>query len=117
MQRDYPAYRRHLQGLVGRLNREIPGTIGAFGQLHDKALAEGALSLKTKELLCLAIAISVRCEGCLAYHVHDCLKAGATRAEILETVGVAVMMGGGPAAIYGCEALEALDQYEALQKG
>lgn len=113
MDKDYPAYRRHLQSLVVRLNKEIPGPIGAFGQLHDKSLEDGALSRKTKELMCLAISIAVRCEGCIAYHVHDALKAGASRAEVMETIGVAVMMGGGPSAVYGCEALEALDQFEA----
>jgi alkylhydroperoxidase/carboxymuconolactone decarboxylase family protein YurZ len=46
-----------------------------------------------------------------AYHVHDALEAGATRQEIAETVGVAVMMGGGPSVVYGCQALEALDEF------
>jgi AhpD family alkylhydroperoxidase len=113
MQKDYPAHRRHLQGLVAKLAKELPGPISAFGRLHDQALAEGALSPKVKELIALGIAITARCEGCVAYHVHDSLRAGATRQEILETVGVAIMMGGGPAAVYGCEALEALEQYEA----
>jgi AhpD family alkylhydroperoxidase len=115
MDKDYPAYRRHLQSLVIRLNKEIPGTIGAFGQLHDKSLADGALPQKTKELMCVAIAVAGRCEGCIAYHVHDALRAGAAREEVLETIGVAVMMGGGPAAVYGCEALEALEQFEAAR--
>jgi len=42
--------------------------------------------------------------------VRDALQAGASREEITETVGVAVMMGGGPAVVYGAEALEAPDQ-------
>lgn len=117
MDKDYPAYRRRLQGLVGRLHKELPGAIGAFGQLHDKSLADGALPGKTKELMALAIAVAVRCEGCIAYHVHDSLKAGASREEVLETLGVAVMMGGGPSAVYACEALEALDQYESQRAG
>ncbi len=48
----------------------------------------------------------------IAYHVHDALRAGATRQEIVETIGVAMMMGGGPATMYGCHAFEALDQFE-----
>lgn len=51
--------------------------------------------------------------GCIAYHTHGALKAGATRQEVHEAVGVAILMGGGPAMIYGCEALAALDQFEA----
>jgi alkylhydroperoxidase/carboxymuconolactone decarboxylase family protein YurZ len=44
--------------------------------------------------------------------VHDALRAGATRKAILETIGVAILMGGGPAAMYGAEAFEALVQFE-----
>ena len=55
-------------------------------------------------------------KSCIAFHVHDALAAGATRAEILETLGVAVMMGGGPAAMYACDAFAALEQFESAQK-
>jgi len=66
-----------------------------------------------KELIALAIAITVGSDGCIAYHVHDALKSGASREEILETVGVAVMMGGGPSVVYGKEAVAALEQFAA----
>ena len=65
-----------------------------------------------KELIALAIGIAVHCDGCVAYRVHDALRAAATRAEV-ETIGVAIMMGGGPAVVYGCEALVAGEQFEA----
>jgi AhpD family alkylhydroperoxidase len=71
--------------------------------------------MKIKELIALGIGIAVRCDGCIAYHVHDALRAGATHQEIVETIGVAVLMGGGPAAMYGSEALEALEQFEATE--
>ena len=63
--------------------------------------------------MALAIGIAVHCEGCVTYHVHDAVKAGATAQEVAETIGVAVMMGGGPAVVYGTEALEALAQFQA----
>ncbi len=110
---DNVAYRKKLQGLFGRLARELPGPVSAFGQLHDRSLADGALTSCQKELIALGIAVAQRCQGCIAYHVHDALKAGASRAQVLEAVGVAIMMGGGPASIYACEALEALDQFTA----
>ncbi|BAS27730.1 carboxymuconolactone decarboxylase family protein [Limnochorda pilosa] len=65
------------------------------------------------ELMSLAIAIVVHCEGCIACHVHDALDHGASREEVAETVGVAVMMGGGPSVVYGSLALEALEQFLA----
>jgi AhpD family alkylhydroperoxidase len=86
--------------------------MGGFAALHRASTSEGALPTKTKELIALSIGIAVHCDGCIAYHVHDALAAGATRDEIVETIGVAVMMGGGPSVVYGCEALEAVEQFE-----
>ena len=115
MDKDYPEYHRHLGGLIKDLREGIPATVGGFSEMHRGALADGALSTRTKELMALAISIAVRCDGCIAYHVHDALKAGATGEEITETIGVAILMGGGPALMYGAEALEALQQFQARQ--
>ncbi|MBB5233963.1 carboxymuconolactone decarboxylase family protein [Deinococcus budaensis] len=114
MNTSYPDYHRQLQRRIAQLYRELPGPMGGFGDLNRTTLTEGALSLKTKELMALAMAIHARCEGCVAYHVHDCLRAGATREELLETVAVAVLMGGAPCLIYGAEVLEALEQFGNL---
>ncbi len=113
MGKRYPEYLDHIKDLMGSLTKTIPGPMSGFGQLHKEALKEGALSAKVKELIALAIGITVRCDGCISFHVHDALKAGATREEIAETIGVAILMGGGPSMVYGSEALEALDQFEA----
>jgi AhpD family alkylhydroperoxidase len=111
--KDYTHYYEHLQSLIARLGHDIPATMSGFGALHKNAVAEGALSAATKELVALGIAVAVRCDGCIAYHVHDALEAGGDRDEIAETIGVAVLMGGGPALMYGAEAYEALDEFES----
>jgi AhpD family alkylhydroperoxidase len=110
---DYPGCYEHVSEMMARFGAESPGVMGGFAQLHTSAVADRALSAKVKELIALAIGITVRCDGCIAYHVHDALQAGASRAEIAETVGVAVMMGGGPSVVYGCQALEALEEFQA----
>lgn len=110
--KEYPEHRKHLSALLRKLGSELPGPLSGFAQLHKEALAEGALSVKTKELIALGIAISAHCDGCIAYHVHDALLADATHEEIIETIGVAILMGGGPAAVYGSQAFEALEQFE-----
>jgi AhpD family alkylhydroperoxidase len=117
MIRDYRAYRDHLAGRLAQLGKEQPGPMSGFGRLHKKAVEDGALSGKTKELMALAISIAVRCEGCIAYHVHDAIAAGATRAELLETISVAVLMGGGPASMYAAYALDAIEQYNGQPAG
>jgi AhpD family alkylhydroperoxidase len=109
----YPTVYERLQERMARLTEAAESPMAGFQQLHESATADGVLSRKTKELIALAIGISVRCDGCIAYHVHDSLAAGATREEVAEAVGVAIMMGGGPSVVYGAEAMAALDQFEA----
>lgn len=96
-------------GEYGKVSLEI---MKGFPKLHQAAASEGALSAKVKELIALTIAIAVRCGVCIAFHVHDVLEAGATKAEIAETIGVAILMGGGPAVVYVSAALEALEQFK-----
>lgn len=56
MNKNYPQHYEHLQELAEKLGTEIPGSMAGFGLLHIKAIAEGALSIKTKELIALGIA-------------------------------------------------------------
>ena len=110
---DFPALREDVLRRMGDLSQAIPDTMKGFMAMHDAAVKDGVLSAKVKELISLGIAIAVHCEGCIAAHVYDALKHGATREEIAETVGVAVLMGGGPATVYGSLALRAADQFLA----
>lgn len=112
--KDYPQNLKDIQSVMGRMGREIPDTMRAFSGLHKATVGDGALDAKTKELLALAIAVNVRCDGCIAFHVHDALEAGATRDEIMEALGVAILMGGGPSMMYAVEAVEALEQFMAV---
>jgi AhpD family alkylhydroperoxidase len=115
MKKDYPEYNRTVREMSTTLGRQLPATMTEFARLHKAALGDGVLSSKMKELIALAIAITVRCDGCIAFHVHDALEAGAAKREILETIGVAILMGGGPSVVYGAEALSALEQFEMTE--
>ena len=75
----------------------------------EEATKDGALDSRTKELMALAIAIAAPCEGCIVYHVRAAKKKGASREQVAETIAVAIEMGGGPATVYGGEALAAYD--------
>lgn len=109
---NYPETYENLLALMKKLSGHIPDTMQGFMSLHHAGASDGALSSKVKELIALGIAITVRCDGCIAFHVHDALKAGASTEEITETIGVAIVMGGGPSMTYGCEALAALEQFQ-----
>ena len=99
---------------VGLLRQSAPDTTKAFAALSAAATASNALDTKTKELMALAIGIAVHCDGCVAYHIKMAHQHGATRQEVAETVALAVYMGGGPAAVYGGDALRAYDQFSAM---
>ncbi len=111
MTANYLELRQHLEDRLAQFGRELPGPMTGFARLRKKAVEDGALSAKVKEMMALAVSIAVGCEGCIAYHVHDAIKAGATRAELLETIGVGVMMAGGPGTIYAAHALDAVEQF------
>jgi len=115
MATNYPEYRTHLQGLMGRLRKRIPGTMEGFAKLHQESMKAGAISAKNKELLALGIGIASRCDGCISFHTHEALANGATPEEIGETIGVAIAMGGGPSLMYAAHTLEALEQFQLQQ--
>jgi AhpD family alkylhydroperoxidase len=110
--KNFPEQFKELNEWMEKLGMAAPDVMKGFGALHEASLKSGALDPKTKELIALGIAITVRCDGCIAYHVHDALKAGAGKEEIVETVSVAILMGGGPSVVYGVEAMQALVQYQ-----
>ncbi|MGH1468775.1 MAG: carboxymuconolactone decarboxylase family protein [Bdellovibrionales bacterium] len=109
--KDFPGHYKELNEWMQKLGQQIPGPMAGFAKLHEESVKDGALDQKTKELIALGIAITVRCDGCISFHVHDAMSGGATPEEIAETISVAVLMGGGPSVVYGIEALQALEQY------
>jgi len=90
---------------------EQPRGAAGFSKLHQGTMFEGAVSLKHKELIALAIGIARQCSDCIGFHVQAAIKAGATKEEVSETVSVSLLMGGGPAYMYGARAIEAYDQF------
>ena len=113
----YPERYTDLSARMRQLGDAAPAIMKGFGTMHRSASTDGALTAATKELMALAIAIVVRCDGCIAFHVHDAIQAGATEAEVNETIGVAVLMGGGPAAIYATEARRAYEEFTSTASG
>jgi AhpD family alkylhydroperoxidase len=111
MTSNYIQEHQHLEVRLTQLGQELPGPMSSFARLHKKAVEDGALNAKTKEMMALAISIVVGCDGCIAYHVHDAVQAGATRQELLETIGVALLMSGGPGSIYAAHTLDAIEQF------
>jgi AhpD family alkylhydroperoxidase len=91
------------------LFKAAPEPMRAFTALMTAASRDGIVSARIKELTALAIAIAMRCEGCILHHVEAARRHGAERAELIEMIAVAIEMGGGPATVYGATALAAFD--------
>ena len=96
----------------GRINREVPDLGRDFATMYKSTMKDGALSLREKELIATAISVAMRCEPCINLHTRGCIKAGATRAQVLEAAAVAVLMQGGPGLVYVPQVLRVLDHLE-----
>ena len=107
----YPKKLQNVKRNIRSLTSAQPGVMEAFTKLHKTAVATGALDTKTKELMALAISITSRCDDCIAHHIYDAIEANATREEIADAIGLAILMGGGTSMIYATHAIEALDQF------
>jgi AhpD family alkylhydroperoxidase len=102
----------HYAGVLGELNPQhralrqmIPDVYKGFGELSRAALAAGAVESKVKELMAMVIGVVLGCDGCIA------VRAGATKQEAAEVIGVSIMMHGGPATIYGARAYTAFCEF------
>jgi AhpD family alkylhydroperoxidase len=87
----------------------MPDLVKGFGSLHQSVMKPGALTLLEKELIALAIGVAERCENCIYAHVQAAVHAGATREQVLDAAGVAVVMQGGPSYTYLPRVIESLD--------
>ena len=105
-----------LSPLHRQLRRAIPDVYRGFGELHGAAFADGALTTRTKELIALALGVAEGCDGCIASHAQAAARAGATREEAAEAIGVTFLMKGGPATIYGPRAYDAFCEFEAAHR-
>ena len=94
------AVRDELRVPTRELRHAIPQVYAGYKELHDSALAAGALDARTKELIALAIAVSKECDGCTAAHAHAAVQHGATPQEAAEAIGVTFLMNGGPATVW-----------------
>ena len=110
---DAAALKRETRALGRELRRAIPDTYKAYAQLHGAVLEPGALSTSTKELIALAIAVTRECDGCIAAHADGAARSGATAEEVAEALGVAILMNGGPATVYGPRAYAAFREFAA----
>lgn len=110
---DWKTKNANMRDQLRVMNKAVPDVMKGFGAL-SKAAADGkVLDVKTLEFVALGIAIADRCESCIGFHVEALAKAGGTREELSDVLGMAVQMGGGPSLMYATKALTAWDELTA----
>jgi AhpD family alkylhydroperoxidase len=77
--------------------------------MEAAAFSDGALTKKIKELIAIGIFIRIDCESCMQRHIEQAAANSATHDEVLEAVEVGIEMGGGPATVSACFALNVME--------
>jgi AhpD family alkylhydroperoxidase len=111
MNKNWIGVTTEMSGAVREIRSGAPDVMPPFSALAQAALRAGALDTKTKELIALAISVATRCDACVGFHAEAAVKQGASRDEIMETMGMAIYMGAGPSVMYAAQAVEAFDQF------
>lgn len=109
-------WKRHLTEAfdnIKKLGVLSPKTLAGYKALHAAGAETNHLTTKTRELICIAVAVTTRCDTCIANHVEKAIEAGATQEEIAEALGVAVAMNAGAALAYSSRAIEAYASFSA----
>jgi AhpD family alkylhydroperoxidase len=107
---DFNSYRAKMNEKLLADNNKI---IKRIFNLDTNAYAPGALDVKTKELLGLVASAVLRCDDCVKYHLETAYKAGVSKAEVMEALGIATLVGG---TIVIPHLRRAYEFWEALEK-
>ncbi len=110
MPKNYKEITSDISTYTAKLRKEIPDVMSGFSSMSMAATKSGALDKKTKELIALALGVAAKCDGCIGFHVQALVKLGATREEVMETLGMAIYMGGGPSLMYAADAVSAYEE-------
>ena len=104
---DWNGYRREVIAGVGCLAKLSLDTVRGYGALGGAGARTGHLDAKLRELIAVAVSITLRCDGCITVHTDAARKLGATQEEIAEALGVAVSVNAGAAIVYSTRVLDA----------
>lgn len=113
MMLDWNDYHAQVLKTLGEVAKLSPDTLRGYQTLSGAGNKTQRLDAKVRELISLAVAVTVRCDGCIIVHVDAALKHGATREEIAEALGVAVAVNAGAALVYSTRVLDAVSAKEA----
>lgn len=106
---DWNAYRDALIGRVGDIARLSPDVLRGLKMIEAGGGKTGKLEPKMHEIIALAVAVTTRCDGCIAVHAKKATELGASREEIAEALGVAIALNAGAALTYSARVFYAIE--------
>jgi len=106
-------YRKQVLAGVGGLGQLSPDTVKGYMGLSTAGQKKDLLGAKMRELIALAVAVTVRCDGCIAVHTDAAIRAGATKEEIAEALGVAITVNAGAALVFSTRVMDAYTAHGA----
>ncbi|MEH3145040.1 MAG: carboxymuconolactone decarboxylase family protein [Methylobacterium frigidaeris] len=109
---DWNGYRTELAATLGQIGQISPDLLRAHDLIATATPKEPQLDAKTRELIALAVAVTTRCDGCIAFHSEAARKAGASKEEMVEALGVAIALNTGAALVYTARAFDAFTKSE-----
>ena len=112
---DWTEYKAELLKAIPEFGRLAPETLRGYQTLSNAHSKDSLLGEKVRQLISLAVAVTTRCDGCITIHTDAALKAGATKEEIAETLGVAMAMNAGAAFVYSLRTMDAVKAYAELK--
>lgn len=107
MMLDWNEYQKQLATTIGEIGRASPDIIRGYRTLSDAGSKTAKLDAKTRELIALAVSVTLRCDGCITVHTDAAAKQGATKEELVEALGVAIMVNAGAALVYSARTIDA----------
>jgi len=116
MMLDWNAYLEQVSACVKEVSQFAPSAAAGYIALANGANKTTYLDAKTRELIAIAIAVTTRCDGCIVVHTDRAIKAGATREEVAEALGVAIALNAGAALTYSARVLDAYTAIDGAAK-
>jgi AhpD family alkylhydroperoxidase len=104
---DWNTYKAELSKSIPEFAKLSPDSLKGYQTLSAANAKNSLLGEKTRQLISLAVAVTTRCDGCITFHTDAALKAGASKEEIAEALGVAMAMNAGAALIYSLRVMDA----------
>jgi AhpD family alkylhydroperoxidase len=106
---DWNTYRDTLIGRVGDFAKLSPDVLRGLNTIEGSGTKTGHLEPKMHEIIALAVAVTTRCDGCIAIHAKKAVELGATKGEIAEVLGVAIALNAGAALTYSARVFDAIE--------